>query len=214
MCIRDSIVAVDPTSPFTGGALLGDRVRMRDLSGDPGIFIRSMATRGSLGGLARATADVILALDAAGFDRVLVETVGVGQAEVEIASTAHTTIVVEAPGLGEDVQPIQAGEIETAWSDAGVMPGDPAWAGGTVFVDRREVLTPAASEAVWGGVSSPGGKRRHLARAPGVALRGGQYAATPRAGGGAVPGAGGGRAGGGRWGKGAAARRPVASRPA
>lgn len=108
------IVAVDPTSPFTGGALLGDRVRMRDLSGDPGIFIRSMATRGSLGGLAQATADVILALDAAGFQRVIVETVGVGQAEVDIASTAHTTIVVEAPGLGDEVQAIKAGVLEIA----------------------------------------------------------------------------------------------------
>jgi len=108
------IVAVDPTSPFTGGALLGDRVRMRDLTGDPGIFIRSMATRGSLGGLARTTADVIMALDAAGFDRILVETVGVGQAEVEIASTAHTTIVVEAPGLGDEVQAIKAGVLEIA----------------------------------------------------------------------------------------------------
>lgn len=108
------IVAVDPTSPFTGGALLGDRVRMRDLSGDPGVFIRSMATRGSLGGLAQATADVILALDAAGFQRVLVETVGVGQAEVDIASTAHSTIVVEAPGLGDEVQAIKAGVLEIA----------------------------------------------------------------------------------------------------
>ncbi|MEZ4770128.1 MAG: methylmalonyl Co-A mutase-associated GTPase MeaB [Caldilineales bacterium] len=108
------IVAVDPTSPFTGGALLGDRVRMRDLSGDPGIFIRSMATRGSLGGLAQATADVILALDAAGFGRVIVETVGVGQAEVDIASTAHTTVVVEAPGLGDEVQAIKAGVLEIA----------------------------------------------------------------------------------------------------
>lgn len=108
------IVAVDPTSPFSGGALLGDRVRMRDLSGDPGVFIRSMATRGSLGGLARATADVILVLDAAGYDRILVETVGVGQAEVDIASTAHTTIVVEAPGLGDEVQAIKAGVLEIA----------------------------------------------------------------------------------------------------
>ncbi len=108
------IIAVDPTSPFTGGALLGDRVRMRDLSGDPGIFIRSMATRGSLGGLAQATADVILALDAAGFQRVLVETVGVGQAEVDIASTAHSTIVVEAPGMGDEVQAIKAGVLEIA----------------------------------------------------------------------------------------------------
>jgi len=108
------VVAVDPTSPFSGGALLGDRVRMRDLAGDPGIFIRSMATRGSLGGLARATADVIAVLDAAGFERILVETVGVGQAEVEIASAAHTTIVVEAPGLGDEVQAIKAGVLEIA----------------------------------------------------------------------------------------------------
>jgi LAO/AO transport system kinase len=108
------IIAVDPTSPFSGGALLGDRVRMRDLAGDPGVFIRSMATRGSLGGLARATADVIAVLDAAGFDRILVETVGVGQAEVDIAGAAHTTIVVEAPGLGDEVQAIKAGVLEIA----------------------------------------------------------------------------------------------------
>ncbi len=108
------IIAVDPTSPFSGGALLGDRVRMRDLAGDPGIFIRSMATRGSLGGLGRATADVIPVLDAAGFDRILVETVGVGQAEVDIAGAAHTTIVVEAPGLGDEVQAIKAGVLEIA----------------------------------------------------------------------------------------------------
>lgn len=108
------IVAVDPTSPFTGGALLGDRVRMRDLAGDPGIFIRSMATRGSLGGLARATGDVVKVLDAAGFAVVLVETVGVGQVEVDIARTAHTTIVVEAPGLGDDVQALKAGLMEIA----------------------------------------------------------------------------------------------------
>jgi LAO/AO transport system kinase len=108
------IIAVDPTSPFSGGALLGDRVRMRDLAGDPGIFIRSMATRGSLGGLGRATADIISVLDAAGFDRILVETVGVGQAEVDIAGAAHTTIVVEAPGLGDEVQAIKAGVLEIA----------------------------------------------------------------------------------------------------
>jgi LAO/AO transport system kinase len=108
------IIAVDPTSPFSGGALLGDRVRMRDLAGDPGIFIRSMATRGSLGGLARATADVISVLDAAGFDHILVETVGVGQAEIDIASAAHTTVVVEAPGLGDEVQAIKAGVLEIA----------------------------------------------------------------------------------------------------
>ncbi len=108
------IIAIDPTSPFSGGALLGDRVRMRDLVGDPGVFIRSMATRGSLGGLARATDDVVLVLDAMGFDRILIETVGVGQAEVDIASSAHTVIVVEAPGLGDDIQAIKAGILEIA----------------------------------------------------------------------------------------------------
>jgi LAO/AO transport system kinase len=108
------VVAVDPSSPFTGGALLGDRVRMRDLAGDPGVFIRSMATRGSLGGLARATADVVKVLDAAGFAVVMVETVGAGQAEVEIARTAHTTVVVEAPGMGDEVQALKAGLLEIA----------------------------------------------------------------------------------------------------
>jgi len=109
-----AVVAVDPTSPFTGGAILGDRIRMRDLAGDPGVFIRSMASRGALGGLARATADVVRVLDAAGFDRVLIETVGAGQSEVEIARTAHTTVVVEAPGLGDEVQGIKAGILEIA----------------------------------------------------------------------------------------------------
>jgi len=108
------IVAVDPTSPFSGGAILGDRIRMRDLAGDPGVFIRSMASRGNLGGLARATADVVKVLDAAGYQVVLVETVGAGQSEVEIARTAHTTLVVEAPGLGDDVQAIKAGVLEIA----------------------------------------------------------------------------------------------------
>ncbi len=108
------IAAVDPTSPFTGGAILGDRIRMQDLAGDPGIFIRSMATRGSLGGLARATSDVVGMLDAAGFDVVLIETVGVGQSEVDIARAAHTTIVIEAPGLGDDIQAIKAGILEVA----------------------------------------------------------------------------------------------------
>ena len=108
------IIAVDPTSPFTGGAILGDRIRMRDLSGDSGIFIRSMATRGNLGGLARATRDAVRVLDAAGFDVILVETVGAGQNEVSIVGTAHTTIVVEAPGLGDEVQAIKAGILEIA----------------------------------------------------------------------------------------------------
>jgi LAO/AO transport system kinase len=109
-----AVVAVDPTSPFTGGAILGDRIRMRDLAGDPGVFIRSMATRGSLGGIASATAAVVQVLDAAGYNMILVETVGAGQSEVEIAHLAHTTVVVEAPGLGDDIQAIKAGILEIA----------------------------------------------------------------------------------------------------
>ena len=109
-----AIVAVDPSSPFTGGAVLGDRVRMRDLSGDPGVFIRSIASRGALGGLARATAGVVQALDAAGFDMIFIETVGAGQAEVDIARLAHTTLVIEAPGAGDDIQTIKAGILEIA----------------------------------------------------------------------------------------------------
>ena len=109
-----AIVAVDPSSPFTGGAVLGDRVRMRDLSGDSGVFIRSMATRGSLGGLAQSTAGVAQVFDAAGFEVVLIETVGAGQAEVDIARLAHTTLVVEAPGMGDEIQAIKAGILEIA----------------------------------------------------------------------------------------------------
>ncbi len=111
---RVGIVAVDPTSPFSGGAILGDRLRMQDLHGDEGVFIRSMATRGNLGGLASATSDAVKVLDAAGFEIVLVETVGAGQSEVDIAKNAHTTIVVEAPGLGDDIQAIKAGILEIA----------------------------------------------------------------------------------------------------
>lgn len=109
-----AIISVDPTSPFTGGAILGDRVRMTDLAGDTGVFVRSMATRGSLGGLARATADAAKVFDAAGFNIILIETVGVGQAEVEIAGLAHSVIVVEAPGLGDEIQAIKAGVLEIA----------------------------------------------------------------------------------------------------
>ena len=106
------IIAVDPSSPFTGGAILGDRIRMHALGTDPGVFIRSMATRGNLGGLARATGDAILILDAAGYEKVIVETVGVGQGEVDIVKTADVTIVVLMPGLGDDVQTIKAGLME------------------------------------------------------------------------------------------------------
>ncbi|MBI3161255.1 MAG: methylmalonyl Co-A mutase-associated GTPase MeaB [Chloroflexi bacterium] len=111
---RVAIIAVDPSSPFTGGAVLGDRVRMRDLSGDPGVFIRSMATRGSLGGLAQSTANMALVFDAAGFDVIIIETVGAGQSEVDVARLAHTTLVVEAPGMGDDIQAIKAGILEIA----------------------------------------------------------------------------------------------------
>ena len=109
-----AIIAVDPTSPFTGGAVLGDRIRMQPLGGDNGVFVRSMATRGQLGGIARATGDVVKVFDAAGFDIVIVETVGAGQAEVEIAGEAHTVVVVEVPGLGDDVQALKAGILEIA----------------------------------------------------------------------------------------------------
>jgi len=108
------VVAVDPTSPFTGGAILGDRVRMQDHALDPGVFIRSLATRGHLGGLSRATADVVQVLDAMGKDVILVETVGVGQDEVEVAELAHSVVVVSIPGMGDEVQAIKAGVLEIA----------------------------------------------------------------------------------------------------
>ncbi len=108
------IIAVDPTSPYSGGAILGDRIRMQDHHADDGVFIRSMATRGALGGLARATTDLALLMDAAGRDVVLIETVGVGQGEVEIARLADVTIVVLVPGMGDDVQAIKAGIMEIA----------------------------------------------------------------------------------------------------
>ena len=112
--VQVAVVAVDPTSPFTGGALLGDRVRMRDLSGDPGVFIRSMASRGALGGLSQRTAAVVQVLDAAGFEMIFIETVGAGQSEVDIARLALTTLVVEAPGAGDDIQASKAGILEIA----------------------------------------------------------------------------------------------------
>ena len=112
--LKVAIIAVDPSSPFTGGAILGDRVRMRDLAGDPNVFIRSMASRGSFGGLAAATAGAVQVLDAAGYGLIMIETVGAGQSEVEIARLAHTTLVVEAPGLGDDIQAIKAGILEIA----------------------------------------------------------------------------------------------------
>jgi len=108
------IVAVDPTSPYTGGAILGDRIRMQEHFSDSGIYIRSMATRGSLGGLARATADVATVLDAAGRDVIMIETVGVGQDEIDIVRLADVTVVILVPGMGDDVQTIKAGIMEIA----------------------------------------------------------------------------------------------------
>nr|HET6901951.1 methylmalonyl Co-A mutase-associated GTPase MeaB [Ktedonobacteraceae bacterium] len=108
------VIAVDPTSPFTGGAILGDRIRMMELSGDPKVFIRSMASRGNLGGLAASTRDVVRALDAAGYNPIIIETVGTGQAEVEVMRTAQTVMVVAAPGMGDDIQAIKAGILEIA----------------------------------------------------------------------------------------------------
>jgi LAO/AO transport system kinase len=109
---RVGIIAVDPSSPFTGGAILGDRIRMQTLGLDSGVFIRSMATRGNLGGLARATVDAVAILDAAGYGKVIVETVGVGQDEVEIVKTADVSVVVLVPGMGDDIQAIKAGIME------------------------------------------------------------------------------------------------------
>jgi len=111
---RVGVIAVDPTSPFTGGAILGDRIRMNRHALDPGVFIRSLATRGYLGGLSRSTFDVAHVLDAMGFQRVLIETVGVGQDEVDVMRAAHTTVVVTVPGLGDDIQAIKAGLLEVA----------------------------------------------------------------------------------------------------
>lgn len=108
------VVAIDPSSPFSGGAILGDRIRMSKLAGDTGVFIRSIATRGSLGGLARSALDAVDLLDAGGFDVILIETVGVGQDEVDVVQAAHTTVVVSAPGLGDDIQAIKAGVLEIA----------------------------------------------------------------------------------------------------
>ncbi len=111
---RVGVVAVDPTSPFSGGAILGDRIRMQRHATDDGVFIRSLATRGQLGGLSRSAFDIALVLDAMGFDRILVETVGVGQDEIEVMKSAHASVVITVPGLGDDIQAIKAGILEIA----------------------------------------------------------------------------------------------------
>jgi LAO/AO transport system kinase len=112
--LRVGVVAVDPTSPFSGGAILGDRIRMQRHALDEGVFVRSLATRGHLGGLSRSTFDVACVLDAMGYDRILIETVGVGQDEIEVMRTAHTSVVVTVPGLGDDIQALKAGLLEIA----------------------------------------------------------------------------------------------------
>ncbi|HEY3060826.1 MAG TPA: methylmalonyl Co-A mutase-associated GTPase MeaB [Chloroflexota bacterium] len=141
------IVAVDPTSPFTGGAILGDRIRMMELHSDPGVFMRSMATRGVMGGLARSTLDVILLLDAFGKDVVIVETVGVGQDEVEIARAADTTVVVGVPGLGDDIQAIKAGILEIA--DILVVNKSDLVGADRLVADLRAMLQLAEERGEW-----------------------------------------------------------------
>lgn len=111
---RVAVVAIDPSSPYSGGSILGDRIRMSDLALDPDVFIRSMATRGAVGGMTHAALDVVDILDLAGFTKIIIETVGVGQDEVEIAKSSHTTVVVSAPGLGDEIQAIKAGIMEIA----------------------------------------------------------------------------------------------------
>ena len=146
--LRVGVLAVDPTSPFSGGALLGDRVRMQDHATDPGVFIRSMASRGHLGGLSAATPQALRVLDAAGFDLVLVETVGVGQAEVEIASLADSTLVLVAPGMGDAIQAAKAGILEVA--DVFVVnKGDKPGAQETVRDLRTMIAMARRGEGDW-----------------------------------------------------------------
>src|SRR5213594_671049 len=141
------ILAVDPSSPFSGGAILGDRIRMNDLALDPGVFIRSMATRGALGGLCRAGADAVDLMDAAGRNLVLVETVGVGQDEVDVMRLAHTVLVVSVPGLGDDVQALKAGVLEIA--DVHVVNKADRDGADRIVAELRAMLTliPAPEEA-------------------------------------------------------------------
>ena len=150
---RVGIVAVDPTSPFSGGSILGDRIRMNDLSEDPGVFIRSMATRGALGGLSRATLDAVDVLDAVGYELVFIETVGVGQDEVDVVRAAHTTVVVSAPGLGDDIQAVKAGILEIADVHA-VSKCDRADAARTV-ADLKNMLTMSPAQTAPTGRAIP-----------------------------------------------------------
>jgi LAO/AO transport system kinase len=141
--VKVGIVAVDPSSPYSGGAILGDRIRMSELVNDPGVYIRSMATRGAMGGLARATLDAVDILDLGGFDTIIIETVGVGQDEVEIAKASHTTVVVSAPGLGDEIQAIKAGMLEIA--DIHVVSKCDRSDANRTLVDIKQMLTLGAA---------------------------------------------------------------------
>ncbi len=154
------VIAVDPTSPFSGGAILGDRIRMQRHSGDAGVFIRSVATRGHLGGLSQSARDMVRALDAFGFDIIIVETVGVGQDELEITKTAHTTLVVMAPGMGDEIQAIKAGILECADVFA-VNKADRDGADGTVR--DLELMIALGSESML-AVSKVHGHKTHTSR--------------------------------------------------
>lgn len=136
------IVAVDPSSPYSGGSILGDRIRMTDLVNDAGVYIRSMATRGTMGGMARATMDVVDILDVGGYDTVIIETVGVGQDEVEIAKASDTTVVVSAPGLGDEIQAIKAGMLEIA--DIHVVSKCDRSDANRTLVDLKQMMTLGA----------------------------------------------------------------------
>jgi LAO/AO transport system kinase len=140
------IVAVDPSSPYSGGAILGDRIRMSDLANDPGVYIRSMATRGATGGLARATLDAVDILDVGGFAKIIIETVGAGQSEIEIAKAAHTIIVVSAPGLGDEIQAIKAGMMEIA--DVHVVSKCDRSDANRTLVDIKQMMALAAGTSV------------------------------------------------------------------
>lgn len=133
------IIAIDPSSPFSGGSIMGDRIRMTDLAADQGVFIRSMATRGAQGGMARATLDTVDVLDAAGYGYLIIETVGVGQDEVEIVNASHTTVVVSAPGLGDEIQAIKAGILEIA--DVHVVSKSDKPDASRTVVDLKQMLT-------------------------------------------------------------------------
>ena len=141
------VVAVDPTSPFTGGAFLGDRIRMQELSTDPGVFIRSMASRNYPGGLARATKDAVAVLDASGRDVILVETVGAGQSEVEIIRVAQTVVVIHAPGLGDEIQAIKAGMMEIA--DVFVVNKADRENANKTVMDLQAILQMSGKEKAW-----------------------------------------------------------------